>query len=280
MPSVARERPAVFSVYPEVRVMAWLGAMLIATGAGILIKENLNPRGLSILLAVAAVACYGWAVWQRSRTSLVTDSILLIGALLLSADIAYVESQFHLLNRGWPTHFLIVAVVHGVGAYFFRSRTLLSLSIVALAAWFGVERRGVFDLGSVQTAVRALVCAGFVLLWRVMDARAWTSPFARVFEHFAANLALFAALSLVVRDQTRIVGVVLTLVVAAVVIAYGFREKSEPFVLYAYCYAVVAIEVLAADTIGHRTLRALFLNISSIAAIVGLFLLHARFRRR
>ena len=269
-----------FSLYPEVRVMAWLGVMLIATGAAILIKQNLNPRGLSILLGLAAIACYAWAVWRRSRTSLIDDSILLVGALLLSADIAYIESQFHVLDRGWPRHFLIVAVVHGVGAYFFRSRTLLSLSIAAVAAWFGVERRGVFDVANAETAVRALLCAGFVLLWRFADARAWASPFIRVFEHFAANLALFAGVSLAMRDQTRIAGVVLTLAVAAIVIAYGFRERSEPFVLYAYCYAVFAIDVLVMDTIRDETLSSLFLVVSSIAAIVGLFMLHARFRRQ
>jgi hypothetical protein len=278
--SVARERHPIFSVYPEVRVAGWLGAMLIATGAGILIKQNLDPRGLSILLGVASVACYGWAVWRRGRATLVDDSVLLLGALLLSADIAFIETQFHLLGSRWPSYFLAIAVVHGAGAYFFRSRTLLSLSITALAAWIGVERRGLLDFADTETAVRALLCAAIVLVWRFADARVWTSPFTRVFEHFAANLALFAGVSMAVQRDTRLAGVALTLVLAAFVVVYGFREGHEPFVLYGYCYAVFAVDVLVFDVIRDEDLRALFLIVFSIAAIVGLFFLHARFRRR
>lgn len=278
---IAIDRREVFSVYPELRAMAWVGVMLIASGAAILIKKNLDPLGLATILGVAAVACYGFEVWRRAtaRRSLIDDYVLLLGALLLSADLAYIEAQFHLLDERWATHFLIVAVLHAVTAYVFESRAVLSLSIAALAAWFGVERRSIFDFDA-ETAGRALLCAAVVLLWRFVDARAWKSPFPRVFEHFAANLALFGAFSLTFARETRIAGALLTVLLAAVIIVYGFRQRAEPFVLYAYCYAVIAIDVLAVDMLRDRNLSLLFLVTSSIAAIVGLFILHGRFKRR
>ncbi len=280
---IALDRREVFSVYPELRLLAWGGVMLIAAGAAILVRKNLDPKGLAALMAVAAAVCYGYAGWRKaaSRHSLIDDYVLLLGALLVSADVAYVETQFHLLGEHWSAHFLIVAVLHAVAAYGFASRTVLSLAIAALAAWFGVERRNVFDFVDVDTAQRALVCAAVVLVWRFIDARAWKSAFTRTFEHFAANLALFGALSLTFHSATRVPGALLTIVLASVVVVHGYRQRAETFVLYAYCYAVVAVDVLViAELLPDEILAALFLMGSSIAAIVGLFILHGRFRRR
>src|SRR5262245_62076924 len=60
---------------------------------------------------------------------------------LCSSVPGYVEWQFHLLDHGWPRQFLVLAVVHGVAAYVLGSRTLLALSIFALAAWLEIEPR-------------------------------------------------------------------------------------------------------------------------------------------
>src|SRR5450759_5260251 len=141
---IAKERREVVSVYTEVRVLAWAGVMLIVTGVGIIVSKNLDrigPIAIAAAIGIASAACYGYCVAQRrSAHRPLSDYILLLGALLLSADVGYIEHQFHLLGSEWPRHFLLLAVVHGATAYFFASRTLLSLSIAALASWFGFER--------------------------------------------------------------------------------------------------------------------------------------------
>lgn len=281
------ERREVFSIYPELRVMSWGGVMLIVAGVGVLISKNLDRIGpvlLATAIAVAAAGCYAYAAWRRKATahSLVDDFVLLLGALLLSADIGYIESQFHLLDHGWPRHFLIMAVVHGVTAYLFDSRTLLSLSISSLTAWLGVESRPetIFN-ASTETAVRMFLCAVVVLTWRFVDSKQRQSrTFEPVFDHFAANLALIGALVLTFDGDTRTVGTLLTLILAAVVIAYGIRTHSESFVLYAYVYAVLAIDIFVLDVLSGTTEILLFIVFSTTVAIVGLFALHARFRRQ
>ena len=47
--------------------------------------------------------------WRRraGRTHLADDYVLLLAALLASADIGYIESQFHLLGPVWQRHFLL-----------------------------------------------------------------------------------------------------------------------------------------------------------------------------
>jgi hypothetical protein len=71
-----------------------------------------------------------------------------------------------------------------------------------------------------------------------------------------------------------------SVIFAAAVIAYGFRTRSESFVLYAYVYAVLAIDIFVIDALSGTTEILLFIIISTTVAIVGLFALHSRFRRQ
>jgi Predicted membrane protein (DUF2157) len=282
---IARERRDVFSIYPELRILGWLGATLIATAAGIVLKNNLERLGpitLALMMAVAAIACYAWTWLRRARASVVDDYVLLLGALLVSADVAFIESQFRLFGDAWKHHLLILAVVHAIGAYVYGSRMLLSLSIVAFASWMGFDKDRSFE----DLFIPAFETAALLIAWRaihrkVLPPTANRQPptnldFSRTFEHFAAHIALTGALTLMVRNQ--ILGGFVTLAIAAIVIAWGFRTRSEPFVLYGFVYAVIAVDAILLELIGNETAWFLVLLVSMIAAIAGLIALHARFK--
>jgi len=231
--------------------------MLLATAAGMVLKDD-----LSLLIIPAAIVCYAWVWWHRARATLADDYVLLLGAMLVSAEV---------LMR-WPRQFLPLAIVHGVGAYAYKSRLLLSLSISALAAWMGVERRTAFDF-SADLAPRAFLTAGLVIAWRQLhDRLSNIRDFLRVCEHFAANLALWGALSLA-SDP----GYLLTIAVAALVMAWGFKQRSEPFVLYAFVYAVIGADALLLHHFEHE---AAIILISSVIAIAALIAIDKRFRER
>ena len=285
------ERREIFSVYPELRALSWAGVMLVVTGVGVLVGKNLDrigPVSLAMAIALASAVCYAYALWRQkaARSSLVDDYVLLLGALLLSADLGYIETQFELLGQGWPRYLLLLTMVHGAGAYLFRSRALLALSISALASWIGIEQRLTRTIDQVlfhhaETAMRMYACAAIVLAWRVIDQRVRAArDFERVFDHFVANFALLGSLVLVFDAPFRLAGAILTLAVAGAVVSYGMRRGSEAFVLYAYAYAVVAVDVLVVTRLRSPTLGLLFLVVSTIAAIVGLFALHGVHRRR
>jgi hypothetical protein len=287
----AIERREIFSVYPELRALSWAGVMLVVAGVGVLVGKNLDrigPVTLAVAIAFASAACYAYAAWRlkSQRTSLVDDYVLLLGALLLSADLGYIEAQFELLEQGWPRYLLLLAFVHGAGAYVFGSRTLLALSISALASWIGIEQRftravDTLSFHHAETAGRMYACAAIVLAWRLVDQRVrGAREFERVFDHFVANFALFGSLVLVFDAPYRMAGTVLTLAVAGAVVSYGMRQGSEAFVLYAYAYAVVAVDVFVVTLLRSPTLGLLFLVVSTIAAIIGLFVLRGVYRRR
>lgn len=280
---IARERRQVFSIYPELRLASWGGVMLLATAAGIVLKNNLDrigPLALAVLIGLAAAACYAWTWWRRTRASLVDDYVLLLGALLVSADVAFIETQFHLLGGAWHRHFLALAVVHGVAAYLYGSRMVLSLSVAAFAAWLGVEQRHVLDFNADgEMPMRAYLCAALLLVWRAIDLRLRpTTKFSSLFEHFAATIALSAGVVLMFESETRTRGCLITIALAAGVIAWGMRTQRESFVLYAFLYGVIAVDVLVVNALGEEVLQLLFVVVSTIAAIVGLIVIHARMK--
>jgi Predicted membrane protein (DUF2157) len=281
---IARERREVFSLHPELRILSWGGAMLLATAAGLVLKNNLErigPLALAVFMGLAAAGCYAFVWWRRARPSVVHDYVLLLGALLVSADVAFIESQFHLLGNAWHRHFLILAMVHGVTAYLFGSRLVLSLSIVAVTAWLGV-RETPFD-NAIEYAMRAFGCAALLLMWRGTHVRLASGlrpprDFAPTFEHFAANVAFAGTIALMFEDETRVGGCLFALIVAAAVIFWGMRTKRETFVLYAFLYAVLAIDVLFAEIVNEEALLFFFIILSVIGAIVALFAIHSRVR--
>ena len=283
---IARERREVFSVYPELRIAGWLGATLLAAAAGVLLKDNLDrigPLALAILIGGAAVACYAWTWWRRARASVVDDYVLLLGALLVSADVAFIEAQFHLFDDAWKRHLLLLAVVHAAGAYAYRSRMLLSLAITALGGYLGFDK----DRGFVDVALPAFELAALVIAWRAIDAKLSptashqpsTVSFSRTLEHFAANAALIGGLSLI--DDSVALGGLLTIAIAVAVVVWGFRTRHEPFVLYGVVYGIIAADWMILELVdGNPAIAFLVILVSMIAAVAGLLFLHARFKER
>jgi hypothetical protein len=277
---IARERREVFSVQPELRICAWAGAMLLATAAGIVLKNNLErigPLALAALIGAAAIGCYAFVWIRRARPSIVDDYILLLGALLVSADVAFIETQFHLFGAAWYRHFAVLAVVHGIAAYVYNSRTLLTLAIVAMCSWMGVQQSPFAHVNDVEEAsLRLLGCLALVLMWRFANRR---EEFRPVLEHFAFNLLVLTPFVLMADDRLRITGCLLTLIAAGTVIYLGFRLRREPVVLYGFVYGVIAADVLLIELVGDATFALLLIVVSMIGAIAALFAIHARFQR-
>jgi Predicted membrane protein (DUF2157) len=284
-PLIAIERREVVSIYPELRLLTWAGVMLISWGVGLYISKHLDdigPLAIAAGIGIASIACYGWAFWKRGRqAALVDDYVLLLAALLASADVGYIEYHYHLLGSSWPRHFLFLAVLHAATAYFFQSRLVLSLSVTSLAAWLGIERRGVDAIfeAPVETAGRAFICAAIVIAWRFVDrARRPGTTFSSLFDHSAANLAFWGALTLAAHKETRLSGCAFAIALAVVSMIYGQRTRQAAFVIYAWVYGTIAVDIAVCTAIDEDALIFLYLIFSTIVAIVGLFVTHARMR--
>ena len=180
--ALARDRREPFSLHVELRATLYAGVLLVMAGVGIILARNLDrigPLAIVLVFALAAAACAVPAVRARFAGRAVTvagDYLLLLAALLWSADLAYAERQFALLGPLWSWHLLLLAVVHAAIAYTFASPLVLAASLAALAGWFGIG--GTlgdvlhFSHSSPELGARALACAAVVAGWRYADRRA------------------------------------------------------------------------------------------------------------
>ncbi len=175
------------SVRLEIRTLLYLGVLLLTTGVGLFVKENhgrIGPATIASALGLAAAACFFQVIrraapftWARAAESGVAlDYVLLLGLLLVAADLAYVEVQFRLLGPDWPYHLLVVALLSGAAAFRWDSPVALSFALSSFAAWRGVSvnvLHGTFGPGRAgETRGNAVVCGLLFVIGGVLLVRA------------------------------------------------------------------------------------------------------------
>ena len=292
--ALAVERREIFSVATELQVALYGSVALVIAGIGILVKEHLDrigPLTLTLVLALIGAACYVPAIRRRklhAPRSSASDYLLLLGALILSADLGFAEVQFHLLGRDWSRHLLILAVAHAITAYALDSRLVLSAALASLAGWFGIQRgpwNGLdWHFATPELGLRAMACALGTLGWREFDRHARDRGFSEVFEHFAAHLAFWGAVGWCWGNDPRptgmiellpLAGVVSVLTLAAASIGWALHSRKEAFAVYGVVYAAVGSSGVAAKLSGYHPLSsAVALLLIALMAAAALRRLH------
>jgi hypothetical protein len=282
--AVALERRTLFSVFDELRAALYAAVALVTAGIGILVKEHfdrIGPLTLILALAIAGAACYVPAIRAKSRAggqSTVSDYVLLLGTLIVSADVGYAESQFHWLGANWSRHLLLLTAFHAFTAYALRSRLVLSVALTSLAGWFGIERGpgnlAPWYFATPALGLRALVCSAVMLVWRAIDQRANAARFREVFEHFAANLAFWGAVGWCSSADMRVVGVVTLLLLAAIAIRKALRAGAESFAVYGIGYTALGLSLVVAQVTDLTLFGATLVLVIVFTAAAALRRLH------
>lgn len=206
-------RGELLSIRGELRAVLYLGVILIVAGVSLLVKENLDrlgPATIAAAIGLAAAACLGWTLyrappfsWGRAESpDWSFDYLLLLGVLLLGADLAYVEAKFTPLGPDWSHHLLLMAAITGGLAIRCDSRLCWSLALSGFAAWRGVAASRVgselFAPESSRLRIELLVCglafAAVGLALRRFDRKAHFEPLTTFLGALAtlAGLGLFA----------------------------------------------------------------------------------------
>jgi hypothetical protein len=143
-------RGELISLYYELRLLLYAGVTLVVAGVGLLVRENLDRLGpVAIAFAIGLPAALSF-LWISQRAPAFSwgpalsphfafDYILLLGVLLASADLAYIEAHFTPLGANWPWHLLYVSLAMAAIAIRFDSRVVFSLALSTFASWRGVS---------------------------------------------------------------------------------------------------------------------------------------------
>jgi hypothetical protein len=275
------------SVLAELRVLLYGGVLLVAAGAGLLVKENfarIGPLAVAVALGAAVVAGFVWLVrtappFDRGKVeppSLAFDYVALLTVLLAGTDLAFVEAQLEALGPNWPWHFLLMAAVAAAASIRFDSRTLFSLALSSFAAWRGfstaqLERalwRGLDD--SVQ--LNALACGAlFVMLAVELRRKNFKQHFAPVARHLGWLLILATALTGTLLSGWRAdLYLVLSIACGVVLVARSYGRRDFPF----FAYGVLALYLSFVSTLARTepglVLGSFLLVAGTVAVVVAL----------
>jgi len=287
--ALARDRGQVFSLHAELRATLYVGVLLVMAGVGIVLARNLDRIGpLAIVLAVALIAVAFAVPAVRAKLAgraltVTSDYLLLLAALLGSANLAYAERQFALLGPLWSWHLLLLAVVHAAIAYAFGSSLVLAASLTALAGWFGVGGTAGdalrFSYSSPELGARALACAAVIAAWRYADRRARPDTrFSDVMDHFGTNLAFWGTITWCLEWPWLAAGLPLLAAFSYASVRRGLDVGREVFLVYGTVYAAIGICAAALPRLhGITTSLSFVLTVVCVTAAV-LWLFRRRLR--
>lgn len=257
-------RRELVSVHTELRLLAYAGVLLAMAGVGFLVAENLDrigPVAIATALAAAAVVCFVWVARQAPPFSwgevasphLALDYVLLLGALLVGADLAYIEAKLTPLGDAWPWHLLAVALFYGLLAFRYDSRVLLSLALSTFAAWRGVStgrlEHAFWRGGEDWVRVNAAGCGVLFLLGgAVLRARDRKAHFEPVAVHLGWLLLLGAAASGLGTEYGGVLALVL-IALASLLAFVGYRQRRFSLLAMAVVAAYVGVSALVVRSV-------------------------------
>lgn len=290
-------RGELVSLSAAIHALLYLGVVALTTGAGLLFRdeiEHLGPMSLAGLVGTAGAACLAWAARRSppfSRTEVsglpvAFDYVLVLGALLLAGDLAFIEARFSPLGDDWAYHLLLVSLGYGALAFRFDSRTLFGLALTTFAAWRGVAatsvERALFRFFEDTNAVRlnTFLCGlAFVLLGRMLKSRGFKAHFEPTAAHLGWLLVLQAIAWGMVggpREATYRLALVL---VGGGLAWWSWRGKRFALFVFGVLAAYLGTMIALADAANEEKLVLLLVSASTIALLFGLAAVHRRFPR-
>ncbi len=254
------------SVHGEIRLLFYLGVLVTTAGVGLLVQEyyqHIGPVAVAVVVGIAAIACLSWAAknakpfsWGESASPwLAFDYLLLLGVLLASSDLAFIEIQFTPLGAHWPWHLLIVSILMACVAVRYDSRTVFSLALSTFAAWRGLSvslvENSIWHASEESVRLNAISCGVIFVLLGYYLLRSRKKPhFEPVAAHLGWLLILGALVSGVGLHGPEGIAYVVLLSATGIFLAWLSYVKRR-FSLFAYGVLAVYIAsislVLKAD---------------------------------
>ncbi|HTI90220.1 MAG TPA: DUF2157 domain-containing protein [Puia sp.] len=296
----AHEGHRLFSLFRELRLLLYLGVLLLTGGLGIVVYKNIDTIGHQAILAFIALITSGSFYyclrkkngfsWEKVEApNSFFDYILLLGCLSLLIFLGYWQYQYDIFGDNYGLATFIPMVILFASAYYFDHLGVLSLAVTNLAAWAGLSITPLTLIKENSFADPRLIFTG-ILLGSVLLASGRLSAQRRIKAHFETTytnfgLHLFFVASLAglfIYDTVFLLWFAVLAVIAFFMCVQGIRRRSFYFVLmivlYTYiglCYTVLRLlwKGLQGDTIAPGLL---WLGLSAFGVAVLLIRLNRK----
>ncbi|MBS1661313.1 MAG: DUF2157 domain-containing protein [Bacteroidetes bacterium] len=197
----AFEATRLFSLFWELRLLLYLGIILLTGGLGILVYKNIDTIGHQAILAFIAIVTIGSFLYcfrkkapfswnQVESPNAYFDYILLLGCLSLLIFLSYLQYAYNVFGDNYGLATFIPMVILFITAYYFDHLGILSLAITNLAAWAGIAVTPMTILKENNFATPRLIYTG-ILLGSILLAMGVLSKQRRAKPHFETTYTNF-----------------------------------------------------------------------------------------
>lgn len=250
-----------FSIHWELRLLLYIGILLLTSGIGILVYLNIDTIGHQTILAAIAVAigaCFYYLFRNRQlysdgevkNISPLFDYIALLGCLLSATFVGYLQFAYRLFgNQLWLATGLPAALFLYC-AYRFDHKGLLALGITGIAGTAGLSitprqllnYNNFTDSGVLFTALALGVL--LIVTARYSDQRGIKRHFSFSYHNFAATLLFVSCLAFLFYYPYKFISFLLLAGLCFYFIKYAIAQQSFLFLLYAAIYTYIGVTYL------------------------------------
>jgi hypothetical protein len=279
-----------FSLHLELKACIYTGVLFILAGLGFTIKKYFTQLGdMAIIgsLSVCALGAFAYCFLKGKPYSkeaaqppdMVFDYVLFFGCTIYALDVAYVETQFHLLADLWVNYLLVSSALFFYLAYCFDNRLVLSLALSTLAAWFGFKLSP--DLLHFQQYHRLYAIAYALVVFLAgsgLYLRSIKKHFFDIYLNFTIHFLFVALVSGVMQYKGLSFYFPALILCCAIAAVYALHAKRFLYLLYAIVYGYVGLSIVVEDIISSDGVIFFYFIVSSIAVVGALYLLSRKFR--
>lgn len=292
-----------FSIHWELKILLYLGVMMLSTGLGILVYKNIDTIGhqaVLVTIGLISIASFTWCFKNRLPFSTekvespdsFSDYILLLGALSFLSFVGYLQFQFEVFGTRFGLATFIPMVFLFFTAYYFDHLGLLTMAIANLAIWMGVSvtpndllERGDFNN---ETVIYTYLNLGLLLLALALASRRYyfKKHFYFTYQHFGIHLTFIALISGYFHHTyyPALTWFIAIVIAAGFIFQRAFKDKSFYFVLLTVLYAYIGVSGLVSRTLNFLNnnagtyLSILYFIVSGFGLILTLISLNKRIK--
>ncbi|WP_348797380.1 DUF2157 domain-containing protein [Flavobacterium adhaerens] len=170
-----------FSVHNELKFLLYLSIVMFTTGVGILIYQNIDTIGHTILLGLLflmIVSCFYFSFKKHKgfNKELVSfenplhDNLVITAVILSCTFVAYLQFQYQTFGTHYGLATLIPTLISLFCAYYFDNKSVLSIGITGMAGYLGlsVDPKHYFENEIFYNTTLSYIGLGFgvaLLIW-------------------------------------------------------------------------------------------------------------------
>lgn len=296
------EKP--LSLYRDMQTLLYAGILLLTTGLGVFVYNNINSIGHVTIITITGICCavcFGWCIAKGGGFTLGRaqppntwfDYVLLLGSLLLLTFTGYLQYRFHVFGNRWGMALFIPMVLLFLTAYYFDHLGILSLAITNLAAWAGITVTPLQILQANDFTSERVIYAGVILGAALMVIAMFTTErnikqhFAFTYKNFGAHIMLICCIAgMFLFDNIYPLWFVILMLPCLYLFFTAVREGSLYFILVSLLYtwfgvSFVITRVLLSISVGMEGiyLMLLYYIASAFGVIMALIYYNKKLKK-